>query len=69
MFGVALGGRPIGGPIPASIGAIMLARGKITEELLRDGLAEQERSHENLGVILTRMGVLSQAELTRQITA
>lgn len=54
---------------PSRLGQFLLARGKITEELLRDALAEQERTHENLGVILTRMGVLTQAELTRQITA
>jgi hypothetical protein len=54
---------------PNRLGQFLLARGKITEEKLRKALAEQEQTGENLGVILTRMGVLTQTELMRQVTA
>ena len=54
---------------PNRLGQFLLARGKVTEEKLRDALSEQEQTGENLGVILTRMGVLTQTELMRQVTA
>jgi hypothetical protein len=55
---------------PSSLlGQFLLARGKITQEQLRDALAEQERSRKHLGLIFLEMGALTQQELTRQVAA
>lgn len=54
---------------PSLLGQFLLSRGKLTEERLREALARQEVTRTNLGVILMEMGVLTQAELARQIAA
>ncbi len=51
------------------LGQFLLSRGKISEEQLRDALAEQERTGKHLGLIFLDMGALSQLELTRQVAA
>jgi hypothetical protein len=53
---------------PSSLlGQYLLARGKITQDQLRDALAEQERCGKHLGMIFVEMGAIGQQELTRQV--
>jgi len=53
---------------PSSLlGQYLLARGKITQEQLREALAEQEKSGTHLGMIFVAMGAIGQPELTRQV--
>jgi len=47
------------------IGQFLLSYGRITEEQLRDGLAQKERSQDYLGSHLVRMGAISELDLTR----
>lgn len=54
---------------PARLGQFLLARGKITKDNLRAALSRQEKTKENLGVILMKMGALTQEELTKHIKA
>jgi hypothetical protein len=51
------------------LGQFLLARGRITKETLRDGLARQEATGENLGRILVDMGALTEEEVTRFVEA
>ena len=50
---------------PSMLGQFLLSRGKITEEALREALARQEVTHENLGVILVHMGKLGASDLAQ----
>jgi hypothetical protein len=54
---------------PSLLGQFLLSRGKITRECLQRALARQERTGENLGVILRDEGAMTQVELTRQVAA
>jgi hypothetical protein len=51
------------------LGQFLLARGRISKETLRDGLARQEATGENLGRILVDMGALTEEEVTRFVEA
>jgi hypothetical protein len=51
------------------MGQFLLARGEITERVLRDAMSRQKQSEQNLGVILTEMGAISDAQLKRFVEA
>ena len=50
-------------PVPGRVGAMLVARGLITEEQLAEALAEQERSGSRLGDVLVSGGVVEEREL------
>ena len=50
------------------LGNFLLARGKISEEILRSALAEQESKRKHLGEILVEMGAVSREELGAVLT-
>lgn len=54
---------------PSLLGQFLLARGKIDRDQLREALARQQDSHENLGLILHGMGCLSKRELAQLVKA
>jgi hypothetical protein len=54
---------------PARLGQFLLARGKIDKDALREALTTQEVTRKHLGLILMEMGLLSQQELQRQVSA
>ena len=54
---------------PSLLGQFLLARGKIDRDQLRDALARQQESHQNLGLILHGMGCLSHKDLSQLIKA
>ena len=54
---------------PARLGQFLLARGKINKKQLREALATQEVNEKHLGLILMEMGLITQAELGRQVAA
>src|SRR5512134_3842880 len=54
---------------PERLGQFLIARGKITEEQLRQALLLQEASHRHLGKILVEMGALSPDELGSHLEA
>jgi len=51
------------------LGQYLLSRGKISEEILRSSLRAQELTGTNLGQVLVEMGVLTQHEVDRYLTA
>jgi len=51
------------------LGQYLLSRGKISEEILRSSLRAQELTGTNLGQVLVEMGVLTQQEVDRFVTA
>jgi len=54
---------------PERLGQFLIARGKITEEQLRQALGHQETARKHLGTILVEMGVLSPDELASHLEA
>jgi hypothetical protein len=54
---------------PELLGQFLLARGKISEEQLRQALKTQEQERKHLGLILVEMNVLSPDELTAHLEA
>jgi hypothetical protein len=52
---------------PSLLGQFLLARGKITEAQLREGLGRQQVKRENLGDILVAMGAISRDDLLRHV--
>ena len=50
---------------PAQLGQILLSRGRIDRDRLREALARQEQCGHSLGVILVQMGVLAPREVLR----
>lgn len=54
---------------PALLGQFLLSRGKITRDNLREALARQAASGENLGTILEKMGLLTRKEIETQVAA
>ena len=54
---------------PERLGQFLIARGKITEEQLRQALVLQEARHRHLGRILVEMGALSPDELASHLEA
>jgi hypothetical protein len=54
---------------PSRLGQFLLARGKITREVLSEALTRQQSSGDNLGLILLELGVLTQKDLASQIAA
>ncbi len=53
---------------PAQLGQILLSRGRIDRERLREALERQERTGQSLSVLLVRMGVLAPREVLRYIS-
>jgi hypothetical protein len=51
------------------LGQFLLSRGKISQLQLRQALAQQERTGQNLGVIFQEMGALTREELAAEVTA
>jgi hypothetical protein len=51
------------------IGQFLLARGKISQDDLREALSRQETTRQPLGAIFREMGLLSEEEIDRQIVA
>jgi hypothetical protein len=51
------------------IGQFLLSRGEITERVLRDAMARQAQSKQNLGVVLAEMGAVSDEQLARFVEA
>ncbi len=49
------------------LGQFLLSRGKISQVQLRQALAQQERTGQNLGVIFQEMGALTREELEAQV--
>ena len=54
---------------PERLGQFLIARGKISEEQLRQALARQEAARKHLGTVLVDMNVLSAAELATHLEA
>lgn len=52
---------------PAQLGQILLSRGRIDRERLRQALERQEQTGQSLGVVLVQMGVLAPREVLRYI--
>jgi len=52
---------------PAQLGQILLSRGRIDRDRLREALERQERTGQSLGVVLVQMGVLAPREVLRYI--
>ena len=53
---------------PAQLGQILLSRGRIDRERLRQALERQEQTGQSLGVILVQMGLLAPREVLRYIS-
>jgi hypothetical protein len=51
------------------LGQYLLSRGKISEDILRSALRAQELTGTNLGQVLVEMGILTQQEVDRFVTA
>lgn len=54
---------------PSRLGQFLLSRGKISKETLRESLARQERTGQNLGMIFQEMGVLTREEIESHVAA
>ncbi len=54
---------------PSRLGQFLLSRGKITKEQLRQALSRQERTGQNLGMILQEMSLLTREEIEIQVAA
>jgi hypothetical protein len=54
---------------PARLGQVLLASGKIRTSDLREALTRQEQTGEYLGRILSEMGILSQEQVAKALTA
>lgn len=54
---------------PSRLGQFLLSRGKITKYQLRDALARQEVTGENLGLIFQGMGVLTHDDVEAHVAA
>jgi hypothetical protein len=54
---------------PALLGQFLLSRGKINRDNLREALARQSATGENLGQILESMGLLTRKEIESQVAA
>jgi type IV pilus assembly protein PilB len=50
------------------IGDLLLKKGLITEEQLRDALEEQKKTHEKIGQILIQKGIISPSELSKLLS-
>jgi hypothetical protein len=54
---------------PSRLGQFLMSRGKITKEQLRQALARQEVTRQNLGSILQDLGVLTRDEIEAHVAA
>jgi len=54
---------------PSRLGQFLLSRGKVTKEQLREALARQESTGENLGMIFQEMGVLTHTDVEAHVAA
>jgi hypothetical protein len=54
---------------PSRLGQFLLSRGKVTKEQLREALARQESTGENLGMIFQEMGVLTHVDIEAHVAA
>jgi len=54
---------------PSRLGQVLLSKGRITREQLRQALGRQERTGENLGLVLQEMGLLTKEEVDSQVAS
>jgi hypothetical protein len=54
---------------PERLGQFLLARGKLSEEQLREALSAHEEQGKHLGLVLTEMGIITEDELISHLEA
>jgi len=54
---------------PERLGQFLLARGKLTEDQLREALSAHDEQRKHLGLVLTEMGIISEEELISHLEA